>query len=57
VLLDRSPIDPAARLKQTIYVGVPTTRSVSLSIHVSADGVATVGSGVPEWWRGDPQRC
>ncbi len=57
VLLDRSPIDPAASPKQTIYVGVPTTGSVSLSIDVSPGGVATVGSGVPTWWTSEPQLC
>jgi hypothetical protein len=58
VLLDRSPIDPAARPKQTIYVGVPLTGSVSLSIDVSPDDVATVGNGIPDWWTsGPPPAC
>jgi hypothetical protein len=57
VLLDRSPDDPGAKPKQTMYVGVPTAGSMSLSIDVSPGGVATVGKGVPDWWTTEPQVC
>lgn len=57
VLLDRSPVDRAARPKQTIYIGASMTDVAGVSVDVSPEGVASVGRGLPGWWMGGPPPC
>jgi hypothetical protein len=57
VLLDRSPVNPGALPRLTVYVAGSSTGPVSRWLDLGADGTATIGSGVPEWWSGGPPPC
>jgi hypothetical protein len=57
VLLDKSPGEPGAMPRLTIYIGSGEVGAASRWIDLAADGTATIGSGVPSWWTGGPPPC
>lgn len=57
VVVDRSPQGPGVRVLRSVYARGESNEDVVLGVNVSPDGEITQGSGVPEWWRSNPQRC